>query len=336
MRVNGKVAALLELGAGFNPECTGRENIYINAAVLGMTGNEVDRCYNEIVRFADIGQFIDQPVKNYSSGMYVRLAFAIAVHVSPEILIIDEALAVGDIRFQQKCLAKIKKFCETGTVIFVTHDTTTVTELCSRVIWLESGHIQMDGPPKLVVEKYLQYMYEGGVCTSAGNGEVLSLPVERDSLSGFAPVDSDIRQFGDRTVTISGVRISSPAGDSRLVYGDQWCKISMLVNVHEDIPNTFAGYLIKDHFGREISGDRVQVAKLSVGRRYVITFQFEAWPNIADGEYTLTLGVGYGTAEDLTVSHFLHDILVFKSIPAKPAAAGILSVPNTGITLSEI
>ena len=142
IEVKGKIAALLELGAGFNLEFTGRENININAAITGLTSEEIDACYDKIVKFADIGDFIDQPVKTYSSGMYVRLAFAIAINVSPDILLIDEALAVGDARFRQKCMAKIKEFCTKGTVIFVSHDpdvaVTFVTTLSTFVpLWAE-------------------------------------------------------------------------------------------------------------------------------------------------------------------------------------------------------
>ena len=161
LRVDGQIAALLELGTGFNPEFTGRENVYMNAAIMGLSRAEIDSRYDAIAAFADIGSFIEQPVKTYSSGMYVRLAFAVAVNVSPDILVVDEALAVGDARFQQKCMAKIRAFCQTGTVILVSHDTAAVTELCSRAIWVEAGMIRMDGPPKHVVEKYLQFMYEG-------------------------------------------------------------------------------------------------------------------------------------------------------------------------------
>ena len=186
--VNGQIAALLELGAGFNPEFTGRENVYMSAAIMGISRSEIESRYDEIAAFADIGGFIEQPVKTYSSGMYVRLAFAVAVNVSPDILVVDEALAVGDARFQQKCMAKIRSFCQTGTVIFVSHDTAAVTELCSRAIWIESGRIRMDGPPKYVVEKYLQFMYEGDggfeapVVKSDGHS-----PCDFDT-GGFTPV----------------------------------------------------------------------------------------------------------------------------------------------------
>ncbi|MCP3891327.1 MAG: ABC transporter ATP-binding protein [Desulfobulbaceae bacterium] len=334
----GRVAALLELGAGFNPEFTGRENVYVNASVLGLSKEEIDDKFDEIVSFADIGNFMEQPVKTYSTGMYVRLAFAAAINVDPDILIIDEALAVGDIRFQQKCFAKIKKFCETRTVIFVTHDTASVTELCSRVIWLESGTIQMDGPVKLVVEKYLQYMYEAGVNISPEAGDdTLSVPFERDILNNFVPVEPNIRQYGDRTAIIESVRIFNPPdGNFGVVYSGKPCEISMLFRTHRDIAHTFVGYFISDRFGREIFGERETLASLTSGKRYVLSFNLDIWPNIAEGEYVLTIALGEGNLKSFTVCHFLHDAVVVKSIPVCPTVVGMFSVTDTVIGLSEV
>ncbi len=155
VEVNGRVAALLELGAGFNPEFTGRENVYLNAAILGLTPAEIDARLDEILAFADIGEFVDQPVKHYSSGMYVRLAFAVAVHVCPQILIVDEALSVGDLAFQNKCVLKIKSLREQGTtLLFVTHDLSTLQMICDRVAWLQNGRVVTIGNPVQVCQDY--------------------------------------------------------------------------------------------------------------------------------------------------------------------------------------
>ncbi len=139
VRVRGRVAALLELGAGFNPEFTGRENVYLNGSVLGLTRSEIDRRFDEIAAFADIGEFIEQPVKSYSSGMAMRLAFSVMAHVDADILIIDEALAVGDAFFTQKCMRYLREFKERGTLLFVSHDSSAVTGLCERAVWLDRG-----------------------------------------------------------------------------------------------------------------------------------------------------------------------------------------------------
>jgi len=154
--IKGKVGALIEVGAGFHPLLTGRENIYINAAILGMTREEVDKKFDSIVEFADIGNFIDAPVKFYSSGMFVRLGFAVAVHCKPDVLLVDEVLAVGDERFQEKCAQRFGSFREDGvTIVLVSHNMNLVQSLCSRTIWLEQGSIVDEGPAAPVVDKYL-------------------------------------------------------------------------------------------------------------------------------------------------------------------------------------
>ncbi|MET0230857.1 MAG: ABC transporter ATP-binding protein [Rhodanobacteraceae bacterium] len=156
----GRIAALLELGAGFNPEFTGRENVFLNGTVLGLTRDEIERRFDTIVAFADVGDFIDQPVKTFSSGMFIRLAFAVAINVEPDILIIDEALAVGDEAFQRKCYARIQRIRENGaTVVFVSHSAGTVAELCDRVALLDAGELLALGPPKPVVSRYHKLLY---------------------------------------------------------------------------------------------------------------------------------------------------------------------------------
>jgi ABC-type polysaccharide/polyol phosphate transport system ATPase subunit len=159
VQVKGRVAALLELGSGFNPEFTGRENVYLNGAILGLSREEIDARFDDIAAFADIGEFIDQPVKFYSSGMVVRLAFAVQAHVSPDILIVDEALAVGDIAFQHKCTRHIKKLIDNGTTfLFVSHSTSSIKSLCSRGLWLDGGQMHYYGSAGVAVEKYLAFM----------------------------------------------------------------------------------------------------------------------------------------------------------------------------------
>lgn len=157
IKIAGRVASLLEVGTGFHPELTGRENIYLNGAILGMTRREINRKFDEIVAFAEVEQFLDTPVKRYSSGMYVRLAFAVAAHLEPEILIVDEVLAVGDAQFQKKCLGKMEAVSKDGrTVLFVSHNMSAVRELCSRAILLNKGSIELEGPAKEVTDAYLR------------------------------------------------------------------------------------------------------------------------------------------------------------------------------------
>lgn len=339
LEVSGQIAALLELGSGFNPEFTGRENVYMSAAIMGISRSEIESRYADIADFADIGSFIEQPVKIYSSGMYVRLAFAVAINVSPDILVVDEALSVGDARFQQKCMAKIRTFCRTGTVIFVSHDTAAVTELCSRAIWIESGRIRMDGPPKYVVEKYLQFMYEGD--------GIFETPILKNNMDyqhdfdagGFTPVGNDIRQFGDRRVTIEAVRLVSRGSRNGVVYAGQACGIGMVLHAHEDIAAPIAGFIVKDRLGREILGDntdliRKELPSLSGGQRYMITFEIDAWPNLIEGEYSLTVAIADGALSDHMQCHFLHDAVIFKSVPVRTPYA-LLSVSNTTVSFSQ-
>lgn len=205
VRIRGRVASLLEVGTGFHPELTGRENVFLNGAILGMSRGEIRRKFDEIVDFSEVGQFIDTPVKRYSSGMYVRLAFAVAANLEPEVMIVDEVLAVGDVGFQKKCLAKMNEVSRSGrTVLFVSHNMTAVRNLCERTVWLDEGRIFRDGPTLSVTDEYLRQtlkadslvglqdiiaslpddpvlrieqvtlLQQGGACTSILNG----LPVE--------------------------------------------------------------------------------------------------------------------------------------------------------------
>jgi lipopolysaccharide transport system ATP-binding protein len=156
--INGRVASLLEVGTGFHPELTGRENIYLNGAILGMSRVEIKKKFDEIVAFAEVEKFLDTPVKRYSSGMYVRLAFAVAAHLEPEILIVDEVLAVGDIQFQKKCLGKMEDVGKEGrTVLFVSHNMATVTTLCRRAIWLVNGQVNSEGDAEHITQYLSQF-----------------------------------------------------------------------------------------------------------------------------------------------------------------------------------
>ncbi|MDG3086927.1 ABC transporter ATP-binding protein [Vibrio hannami] len=169
----GRIAALLELGAGFNPEFTGKENVFMNAAILGLTTKEIKAKYDDILRFAEIGDFIDRPVKTYSSGMYVRLAFAVAVHTDPEILIVDEALAVGDIRFQMKCIQHMESLKAKGTtILFVSHSPEQVKRFCNKAIWLDKGKLREVGDSNKVCDRYRDYMAHGSIETSENEYDV--------------------------------------------------------------------------------------------------------------------------------------------------------------------
>lgn len=191
LEVKGRVAALLELGAGFNPDFTGRENVYLNGSLLGLSKVEIDDRFEDILSFAGIGEFIDQPVKTYSSGMYVRLAFAVASNVTPDILIVDEALAVGDAKFQAKCFARLKNLRDAGTtILFVSHSTEQIVTHCDRAVLLDGGVVLSDGEPKIVVNQYLDLLF--GVDKPAVEADALSMTDEGDGAhDGFMSSEGD-------------------------------------------------------------------------------------------------------------------------------------------------
>jgi homopolymeric O-antigen transport system ATP-binding protein len=211
VRVNGRVAALIELGAGFHPEITGRENIVINGIMLGLTRREIDERFEAIVDFSGIRDFIDQPVKTYSSGMYVRLGFAVAVHVDPEILLIDEVLAVGDEEFSQKCIAKIQEMKYRGvTLIFVTHQLDQVRNLCDRALWLDHGRTEAIGDPARVVDHYLQEV-SGTVVAGAP-------PAGRAGAPAITPTDEEER-WGSGEVLLKRVALTDDKGHELVALG---------------------------------------------------------------------------------------------------------------------
>jgi lipopolysaccharide transport system ATP-binding protein len=346
VEVKGRVSGLLELGSGFNPEFTGRENALMSCAITGLNRAQSQKAYEEIVKFAGIQDFMEQPVKTYSSGMYVRLAFACAVNVSPDILLIDEALAVGDIRFQQKCIEKMKSFCRKGTVLFVSHDTAAIIELCSRVIWLEGGRARMDGAPKPVIEKYLEYMYE----SEQGSGMVPEAAKEKetapedspdqDLLETYPPVPDEIHRFGNRKATILRVGLRSSNGLTGAVYSGESCKIVMVVRVFKRISNPIVGFVVKDRMGREIIGDNTaligkKLIPLAKGRLYKVSFSVKEWPNLSGGGYTLSVAIANGQLEHHEQCDWLHDAVAFESIPRR-TPAGIFSLLDTNVKCVQL
>lgn len=337
--VDGRIASLLELGAGFNPEFTGRENVYMTAAIMGLSKSEIDRRYQEIVQFAEIGEFISQPVKTYSSGMFVRLAFAAAAHVSPDILVIDEVLSVGDVRFQQRCMRKIRTFCQAGTVIFVSHDMNAITDLCDRVLWIERGTVRMDGTPKFVVEKYLEYMYGADSFKDAVAPPDAAFSGDQAAPQSFF-VDDGIRQFGDRRVTIESVRLLSGTCANSVTHAGERCEIHIGLHAHAEVLRPIVGYVVKDRLGREILGDNTalmncRLGPLGKGKRYAVSFRLPSWPNLTGGDYSLSVAVADGTFEDHVQCHWLHDAVVFQSIPLRRTSA-LLSVPDTTVLFHAV
>lgn len=327
VEVNGRIAALLELGAGFNPEFSGRDNLYINAAILGLDRDTVDARLDEILAFADIGEYIDQPVRAYSSGMYVRLAFAIAIHVDPEILIVDEALAVGDIHFQARCFDRFHQFREQGvTVIFVTHDLNMVTRYCDTGYLLSRGGIVASGNPRSVVADYRKI--ESGHDTvapetPAGEDEPAAHVFDRN------PYET---RYGNRKATITGGGIFDGQGDpTQVVHSGDEYRISLEVEFAEAVSDPVFAFTIKDIRGSEIAGtnthfSRVETGSFDAGDRVRIDFTQRIPLNA--GDYLLSFGCVDLSLGELTIYDRRHDYIAFQVISDR-AVVGIVDLGSS-------
>jgi lipopolysaccharide transport system ATP-binding protein len=250
IEVRGRVSALLELGAGFHQDLTGRENIYLNASVLGLNREQTEGLFDEIVAFSELGRFIDMPVKHYSSGMYMRLGFSVAIHVRPDILIVDEILAVGDQTFQAKCMDRIMEMKRAGvTILFISHDLSTIGNLCSDVIWLDRGRVRQVGPAEQVLAQYRDHLFQRV-------GEQLNL--ENDA-GGF-------RRWGSRLIEITGVRLLDDDGRETTIFhtGDS-LRVEIAYVAHEPVTEPEFGLALYRHDGLHIAGPNTRVGGLEMG-----------------------------------------------------------------------
>lgn len=331
-RVEGKVSSLLELGAGFNPELSGLENVYFNGAILGFTKEEMDQKLDAILEFADIGEFIGQPVKNYSSGMQVRLAFAVAISVDPDILIVDEALAVGDMRFQQKCFRKFREFQKNGkTIVFVSHDVGSVNNYCDRAIWLLDGGIYRAGDPDKVTREYTSYMYYGvedsknnknakiDNCSGNVGGRVEDLGLDLESVDGCS-------SFGEGGARIKGVGLYSFENEEkiRVFKGGERVSFKVEFEVLKDIENPIIGFILKDKYGNQLLGYNSfsvdsKLKGMKKGESFVAIFDFD-FPLLSNGDYSFTVAVAEGTQDNHVQHHWVHDSYLLKIVNASDYA----------------
>lgn len=314
----GRVAALLELGAGFNPEFTGAENIQVAATVLGLTSKQIEEKYDFILEFADIDDFIDQPVKTYSSGMYVRLAFAVAISIDPEILLVDEALAVGDIFFQQKCIRHMREVLGDTTKILVSHDMHTIANLADRVLVLDGGSIDYEGDPLKAVEHYTRAAHDETFRTK-DKAPVPATTVNGGSLESWIDV-GDQSRGGAGEVVISKVAVLDDGGwPATVVEEGQRVHVHMMMSVSREFRHLLFGYIVNDRIGNAIFGENS--ARLSHGivaieepGVYRIHTSF-VWPEIRADDYTVTLGVGEGTDPlNHVIQCWAHNIVRLSSI----------------------
>ena len=277
----GRVAALLELGAGFDSEFTGAENVYMNAALMGLARREIDVLFPEIERFAEIGPFLYQPVKTYSSGMYVRLAFAIAASVDPDILVIDEALAVGDAVFQHRCLRRIKELQERGrTILFVSHDAAAVRALCSRAILLNAGRVVTDGKPADVLNRYQKIIMarEEAYDANAGGHAAPGSAMNED----LPPLRYTYRH-GDESAEFLGVELTDASGHSvEIVETGEAVRLRVIARFNRDVDEPVIGFLIRNRHGIHAYGTntkerQLELGTLKAGEGLEVNFAFDCW-----------------------------------------------------------
>lgn len=327
INAKGRLTALLELGSGFNPEFTGRENVFLNGSILGIRHDEMKKRFDEIVAFAEIGPFMEQPVKNYSSGMFVRLAFAIAVCVDPDILLIDEALSVGDIRFQQKCLRKMKEFAKDGTIVMVSHDIGIIRRFSSRVMWLVDGSMMRLGDPHDVTKDYENYMFYGLLPSKSDSTERVP-----NTTHTIAPIDIEwntfdhLRSFGDGKATITKGALYGEAPFEKLdiLTDEMWMNLFLEIQIHHDMPSPLIGFIVVDKHGNHIFGTNSYIADNVLpcfikGQTLYIKLRCK-FPLLRNGQYTLSPAIASGSPANHTQHHWVHDAFIVTVASDHPAA----------------
>lgn len=297
--VKGKIAALLELGAGFNMEYTGIENIYLNGQMIGFSKDEMDKKLQDIIDFADIGEHIYQPVKTYSSGMFARLAFSVAISVDPDILIVDEALSVGDVFFQNKCYRRFEEFRERGkTILFVTHDMGSVIRYCNRCVLLNAGKKVAEGKPQEMVDLYKRIMvgqWNENEESSEEASSIQSSNVKNDQLwKDQISTNPDIEVYGDGRADIIDFGIFSDTGDiGNNVYKGDYYSIKMRVRINEDNLNPIFAFKLRDIKGTELTGTNTMLEDIDTSqckKGDIVTITFRQKQYLQPGQYLVSLG----------------------------------------------
>ncbi len=355
VQINGRVAALLELGSGFNPEFTGRENVFLNASVLGLTREQTFKRLDDILSFADIGDFIDQPVKTYSSGMMVRLAFAVIAHVDADILVIDEALAVGDAFFTQKCMRFLRSFMTHGTVLFVSHDTGSVKSLCNRALWIEKGKTQLQGSPKEVCELYLEAFYEAQQGKSSSTqlkpgplqDQAAHFKDQRQDFLNHSNLRNDLEVFrfdpfapsfgkGDAQI-IQVDFLDSYGSPLSWIVGGEEVTLRVCAKVHETLLSPIIGFHIKDRLGQTLFGDNTyltyanQLLQCESHSTLCAEFSF-SMPILPNGNYSVNVAIATGSQAEHIQHHWIHDAILFKS-ESSSVSTGLVGIPMQKISL---
>lgn len=330
--VNGKVSALLELGAGFNQEYTGVENIYLNGRMMGYSKQEMDERVEGIIEFADIGDFIDQPVKTYSSGMFARLAFAVAINVEPDILIVDEALSVGDIFFQNKCFTKFAELKEKGvTILFVSHDIESVRQMCSRALWLDHGQMRAFGDATSICDMYMDEkrkntVYVSGHITEEKKGDMLVYEIDEERK--YPVLEHVEDRFQNEKVAIRSVFFTDEKGEyANTHYVDRKYHAHVVIECLEDMDDIIVGFVIESKKGLPMYDmnnfiNQQEVFSGKAGQILEIVFDYKL-PRVLNGVYLVGASVAQGTQAKHEILTWLH-------------AVRQLEIVNTGYNSSYI
>jgi homopolymeric O-antigen transport system ATP-binding protein len=350
VQTNGRVAALLELGSGFNPEFTGRENIYMNGTVLGLSTEEIDARFDEIAAFADIGEFIEQPIKTYSSGMLVRLAFAVIAHVDADILVIDEALAVGDAVFTQKCMRFLRRFMEKGTILFVSHDINSVNNLCRLAVWLDHGSTRMFSDSNDVTKAYTQFcnqqIYADSIKLQSLSGDDKSVNVRSDEkriepetrISFFEDIaHSDGWKTGG--AEILGVSMTQMDGEPvTTMLGGEKVVLKIQAIIHQPLVSPIIGFLVKDRLGQSLFGEHTYTytqppCAVKAGERLEAEFIFSL-PLLPNGEYSMSVSIADGDPYDHVQHHWLHEAMIL-TVQSPKLRYGLVGISFDSVSMSK-
>ncbi|MCC8163912.1 MAG: ABC transporter ATP-binding protein [Lachnospiraceae bacterium] len=318
LEINGRISALLELGAGFNMEYTGLENVYLNGTMMGFTEKEIDERLPDILDFADIGEFIHQPVKTYSSGMFVRLAFAVAINIDPEILIVDEALAVGDVFFQAKCYHKFEEFKRLGkTILFVSHDLTSIAKYCDRVILLNKGVKLAEGSPKDMVNMYKKLLvHQLDEETLEDVSEKSDIGVHTQDGSAWKDhfeANPALLDYGEKTAEIVDFCIIDHYGQfSNIIEKGTVCQVKAKLYFHGQIKNPIFTITIRNKQGTDVTGtntmfERVETGTVEAGETRVVTYEQRI--DLQGGDYLISLGCTGYVGDEFKVYHRLYDLV---------------------------
>ncbi len=334
LEINGRISALLELGAGFNPEYSGIENVYLNGSMNGFTREEIDEKMQDILDFADIGDFVHQPVKTYSSGMFVRLAFAVAINIEPEILIVDEALSVGDAFFQAKCYKKFEDFKKEGrTILLVSHDLGSVSRYCDRVVLMNKGQKLAEGAPREMIDLYKKVMVnqidvdavqsgKADITSTTGQQKLTNQDNTDDNLwRSHFDINPDLNEYGNGAAEIIDFAVRDENGTlTTSILKESYFEIQSKVRFAQKIDNPIFTYTIKNLQGVNITGTNTMFEKEEIGTVHpgdVCVATFRQKMNLQGGEYLLSIScTGYKDGE-FTVFHRLYDVLNISVISDK-------------------